>query len=157
MFLKFTQWLVGFICLCPIVISLTLPFTNSKPNVTLSTTGLMSSITQCSGLSFREPSVADCLAAITPIQLTPNASAETTWSATTIFIPSVVKSCQIALIPLSSESEDAFSPALIGNTASDIALRCSSVVLSRILGRNTQGGRQMVGPKQMFYVSVGHA
>ena len=156
MFLKLPQWLVGFICLCLVVTSLTLPFTGSNPNVPLSTTGLMSSITQCSKFSFHEPSVADCLAAITSIQLTPNASTETTWSATTVFIPSVVKSCQISLIPLSSESEDVFSPVLIGNTASDIALRCSSVGFSRILGRNTQGGRQMVGPMLMFYVSVGH-
>ena len=73
-----------------------------------------------------------------------------------LFIPSVYKSCQISLIPLSSESVDKFSFAFIGNTASDIALRCSSAIFG-ILGRVTQGGRQIVGPKQMFYVSVGHA
>ena len=165
MSLKLIQWLVGFTCLCPIVTSLTarpgativsswdLPPTDTQPKVPLSTSGVMSSVTQCSGFSFREPSITDCLAAITPIQLTPNASTERIWLPTTLFIPSVFKSCQISVIPLSPESEDVFSFALIGNTASDIALRCSTV----ILGRNTRGGRQKVGPKQMFYVSVGHA
>ena len=165
MFLKLIQRLVGFTCLCPIVTSLTvptgapilsswdLPLTETESNVPLSTTGVMSSITQCSGISFHEPYLNDCLEAITIILLTPNASTEKIWSPTKLFLPSIYKSCQISLIPLSSQSEDVFSFALIGNTASDIALRCLSI----IFGRSTQGGRQMVGPKQMFYVSVGHA
>ena len=165
MFLKFIQWLVGYTCLCPIVTSLTiptgatilsswdLPLTVTEPNVPLRTTSVMSSITQCSGASFREPSLTDCLEAIRIVQSTPNASTERIWSPTMLFISSVYKSCEISLIPLSSESEDVFSPALIGNTASDIALRCSSI----FFGKTTQGGRQTVGPKQLFNVSVGHA
>ena len=164
MFLKLIQRLVGFTCLCPVVASVTVPtgativntwdppLTDTEPNVPLSTTtGVMSSLTQCSGASFREPYLNDCLEAIRIIQLTPNASTERIWSPTRLFLPSVHKSCQISLIPLYSRSEDVFSFALIGNTASDIALRCSSF----IFGRVTRGGKQVLGPKQMFYVSVG--
>lgn len=162
MFLKLIQRLVGFSCLCPTVTSLTLPtgatnvntwdqpLTDTRPNVSLSTTSIMSSLTQCSGASFREPYLNECLEAIRIIQLTPNASTERIWSPTRLFLPSVYKSCQISLIPLYSRSEDVFSFALIANTASDIALRCSSF----IFGRVTRGGKQTLGPKQMFYVTV---
>ena len=163
MFSKLVQWLVGFTCLCPIVTSLALPtgainvsssdlfLIDTEPPIPLNTTEIMSSEIQCSGFSFREPYVLDCLVAIRIIYSTPNASVESIWSPTRIFLPSIFRSCQISLIPLSSASKDVITFTSIGNTAADIAWRCTQ----GFFGRNTQGGSQIVGPKQMFYVSVG--
>ena len=163
MFIKFVHWLVGFTYLCPIVTSLALPtgtmnvsssdlsLIDTKPTISLNTTEIMSPEIQCLGFSFHEPSVLDCLAAIRNIYSTPNASIEKTWSPTAIFIPSIFRLCQISLIPLSSESKDVITFTSIGNTAADIVWKCTQ----GIFGRDTQGGRLVVGPKRMFYVSVG--
>ena len=163
MFIKFVHWLVGFTYLCAIVTSLALPtgtmnvsssdlsLIDTEPRIPLNTTEILEPGIHCLGFSFHEPSVLDCLAAIKNIYSTPNASVERTWSPTAIFIPSIFRLCQISLIPLSPESKDVITFTSIGNTAADIVWKCTQ----GIFGRDTQGGRQVVGLKQMFYVSVG--